>query len=161
MPSMPFVTREDPSSNEKTRKWLSFRDRLMMPYRRNRIRQEAINRFGATAGLPLFGDKMTEPARSRLANAPKAIDVATDTRKLAHVILTHNTVELTKKQLVVRDAIEMIGPASNEEIADHLGWKINRVTGRTFELRTFGVVVPAGKRQCRITRNIVKTWRIK
>jgi DNA-binding MarR family transcriptional regulator len=86
---------------------------------------------------------------------------ATDTRKLSHLILTHNKLQLTNKQLAVLEAIVEIGPATNEEVAHHLGWEINRVVGRTFELREFGVVINAGKRRCRITGEIAHTWKVK
>ena len=136
----------------------------MPRYRRNRFRQETIQRFGQTANLPLFNGHskpISEPTKSRFERAPKAIALATDTRNLSDTILRHDEISLSEKQLAVLEAIQLIGPASNEEVAHYLGWPINRVVGRTFELREFGVVLPAGKRQCRITGNIVHTWRVK
>jgi hypothetical protein len=47
------------------------------------------------------------------------------------------------------------------EIAMKLDWPINQIVGRTFELRTFGLVVPDIRRQCRITGMVVRTWRAK
>lgn len=44
------------------------------------------------------------------------------------------------KQRQVFEAIEELGVASNEEIADHLNWPINCVTGRVTELRKYGFV---------------------
>lgn len=136
----------------------------MSHYRRNKFRSDVIERFGQTADLPLFdrdSRPIPEPVKTRFEGAPKAIEVATDTRNLSHATLTNDTVKFTSKQLAVLETIRLIGPVSNEEIAHHLGWPINRVVGRTFELRELGDVVKAGKRKCRITGNIVHTWRIK
>ena len=52
------------------------------------------------------------------------------------------------KQEIVYEAIKELGQASNEQIADHLGWAINRVTGRVTELKKFDLVTVAG-----ITKN--------
>lgn len=48
--------------------------------------------------------------------------------------------KLGDKQQQVLEAIETLGVASNEQIAEYLGWPINRVTGRVSELRTYGRV---------------------
>lgn len=56
--------------------------------------------------------------------------------------------KLGTKQTIVYEALKTLGRASNEEIADYLGWPINRVTGRMTELRNFDMVAVAG-----ITRN--------
>jgi predicted transcriptional regulator len=48
--------------------------------------------------------------------------------------------KLGDKQLKVFEAIDRLGVASNEAIADHLGWPINRVTGRVSELKKFGFI---------------------
>jgi hypothetical protein len=137
-----------------------------MPYyRKNSYRADVVRRFGQTAGLPLFENStskpLSEPTKSRFENAPKALQLATDTRRLAHTILRHNKPALSTKQLAVLDALKQIGPATNEEIAHYLGWPINRVVGRTFELRQFGVVVPDKKRPCQITGNVVWAWKVK
>ncbi len=42
---------------------------------------------------------------------------------------------------------------TNMELADALGWSINRVTPRTNELRKIGVIKTVGKRACRVTGN--------
>lgn len=114
--------------------------------------------------LPLFDSaskSVPEPTRSRFEGAPKAMPLATDTRKLSHVILTHDKMQLTKKQIDVLNAIGAIGPASNEELAHHLEWGVNRVVGRVLELRQYGIVEHAGKRKCRRTGMIVTTWDVK
>ena len=52
--------------------------------------------------------------------------------------------KLGEKQIIVFEALKVLGEASNEEIADHLGWPINRVTGRMTELRNFDMVAVVG-----------------
>lgn len=48
--------------------------------------------------------------------------------------------KLGYKQETVYNAIKELGTPTNEVIADHLGWPINRVTGRVTELKRFGLV---------------------
>lgn len=48
--------------------------------------------------------------------------------------------KLGDKQFIVFETIRELGVATNEMIAEHLGWPINRVTGRVSELRNYGVV---------------------
>lgn len=43
--------------------------------------------------------------------------------------------KLTERQSDVLEAIEEIAPATNNMIAEHLGWTINRITPRVKELR--------------------------
>ena len=50
------------------------------------------------------------------------------------------------------------GGLSNMEIAHYLGWSVNRVTPRVFELRQKGLVVPGPRRPCTITGQTVQTW---
>ena len=40
---------------------------------------------------------------------------------------------------------------TNMELAQELGWSINRVTPRTLELRHMGVLKRVGVRQCNVT----------
>jgi DNA-binding MarR family transcriptional regulator len=71
--------------------------------------------------------------------------------------------DLNARQAEVLSAIEEIGPCTDMEIAAHLGWEINRVTGRRGELVEKGLVVKAGDRphQCgsRVTKRSVWTLR--
>lgn len=48
--------------------------------------------------------------------------------------------KLGEKQQIVYEAIKELGAATNDQIADHLGWTINRVTGRVTELKKYGLV---------------------
>ncbi|HEU5187073.1 MAG TPA: hypothetical protein VFT87_01075 [Candidatus Saccharimonadales bacterium] len=48
-----------------------------------------------------------------------------------------------RKERTVLGVILQNGPVSNQEIADTLGWPVNRVTGRTFGLRHKGLVEEA------------------
>ena len=42
---------------------------------------------------------------------------------------------LGRKQQEVFRAIEEVGPATNKQLAEHLGWPINSITPRCLELR--------------------------
>lgn len=59
----------------------------------------------------------------------------------------NNIKRLGAKQEEVFEAVRELGRATNEEIADHLGWAINRVTGRTNELRRFGYLTVDGTKK--------------
>ncbi len=48
---------------------------------------------------------------------------------------------------------------TNTELATRLGWAINRVTPRVFELRALGRVEQAEKRPCSITGRMAIAWR--
>lgn len=67
--------------------------------------------------------------------------------------------EINKLQRQVFDALQMKGQASNMEIADHLGWSVNRVTPRMLELRLKGLVKLATHRKCHVTGNTCIAWR--
>lgn len=139
----------------------------MTTYRRNIVRQEMINRYGQTAGCPLFEGvaiSTPEPAKTRIEHAPKVVALATDTKKLAHLLFMFNKIRLAEKQQRVLDTLIGHTDLTNEEIADLLGWPINHVVGRTFELRHLGIdrqpfVLPAYKRRCSITGNVVQAWK--
>ena len=45
-----------------------------------------------------------------------------------------------KEKMVLGALIALKGNATNQEIADYLGWPINRITGRTFTLREAGII---------------------
>lgn len=42
---------------------------------------------------------------------------------------------LNRKQKLVFEAVEEIGPATNRQIAEYLAWPINSITPRVLELR--------------------------
>jgi hypothetical protein len=125
-------------------------------YRKNPHRRDQIARFGQEAGLPLF-----EVGAIDESPLPKAIADGRDTRKAAHMDVTSDQRKLSATRQKVLDAFRAIGPATNEEAAHHLGWPINRISGRSFELRERGFLVEDRKRTCRITGNNVHTWRVK
>lgn len=52
--------------------------------------------------------------------------------------------DLGDKQQRVYEAVKELGRATNEEVADYLGWTINRVTGRVTELSSFGLLAVDG-----------------
>lgn len=60
-----------------------------------------------------------------------------DTSKMAYAKIYES---LGRRQHEVYEALKELTVASNEELADHLGWPINRVTGRITELKKFGLV---------------------
>lgn len=53
--------------------------------------------------------------------------------------------KLGYKQAIVFEAIKRLGAATNEAIAEYLGWPINQVTGRVTELKRFGMVAAEGR----------------
>jgi DNA-binding MarR family transcriptional regulator len=49
---------------------------------------------------------------------------------------------------------------TNSEIARSLGWGINSVTGRVYELREMNLVGPSTKRTCGVTGRRCQAWKI-
>lgn len=56
-------------------------------------------------------------------------------------LLAYREVKLGERQKQVLEALEEIQPATNKQIAKHLGMEINSVTPRCLELRVKGRVV--------------------
>lgn len=139
----------------------------MSEYRRNSLLEEKVN-TNPTFGLPLFEEKKSAGDSSTycLESAPSSVALATDTRKLSHTILIFDKKKLAEMQQVVYNVIKEYGPVTNEEINHILGWKaINRVVGRTYELRHFGknkkaLVIPDIKRLCTITGEMAMPWKV-
>ena len=52
--------------------------------------------------------------------------------------------KLGPKQTAVYEALKTLGRASREEIADFLGWPINKITGRVKELKDFEMISTTG-----------------
>lgn len=50
---------------------------------------------------------------------------------------------------------------TNMELADEIGWSINRVTPRVLELRRMGILTESKRRLCRVTDNRAIAWRIR
>lgn len=111
-------------------------------------------------------DRSEDLAAARLSEAPGSVALATDTRKLSHVRLTMDEARLSEKQRIVFEVIRQHGPVTNEETNKILGWNaINRVVGRTFELRHYGknklaLVIPGIKRKCTVTGLTVTPWKV-
>ncbi len=139
---------------------------IVKHFRRNEMLGDLLHRH-PTAGLPLFAaenQELTSRERRIVKDAPRAIQVATETRNLAHRTLIYNTESLSEKQRGVLGAIvgywnDCGGDITNTEIAETLLWPINRVVGRTFELRQLGLVLPSERRACRVTGYIVWAWK--
>lgn len=53
--------------------------------------------------------------------------------------------KLGYKQKIVYETIKMLGSPTNEQLSDHLGWPINQITPRVFELRAYGLVGTEGR----------------
>lgn len=67
---------------------------------------------------------------------------------------------ITKTQNSVYAVLVTLHEATNAEIAGFLGWSINRVTPRVLELRQKGLVVPFGRRACKVTHNMSNSWKV-
>lgn len=82
------------------------------------------------------------------------MSVAT-TSKEAFKAITPKLGPMQKEVLAV---IERVGPLNNTEIADFLGWEINRVTGRSKELSDLNMIEVAYTAPGRYGHN-VKYWK--
>lgn len=67
---------------------------------------------------------------------------------------------LGEKQREVLKVFDGINDYTNMEIARILGFSINRVTPRVFELRKLGLVKNSQRRQCKVTQNMAIAWTI-
>ena len=68
---------------------------------------------------------------------------------------------LTDRHQQVLKALATVENATNSELSRMLGWEINRITPRIFELREKKLVVEASKRKCKITGRKALAWRVK
>jgi hypothetical protein len=68
--------------------------------------------------------------------------------------------KIGKKQKIVYDAIDELGTASNEQLADYLNWPINTVTPRVCELRMLGMVGLEGFKKSKSGMK-VKAWGVR
>lgn len=65
---------------------------------------------------------------------------------------------LGHRQRVIFEEICKAGNLTNSEIAARLGWTINTVTPRVFELRQRGYVSQFEERECRVTGRTCIAW---
>jgi len=65
---------------------------------------------------------------------------------------------LGERQKAVFELLEKADNLTNSEIASRLGWPINTVVPRVYELRKANLVCEATKRVCRITGRRVIAW---
>jgi Mn-dependent DtxR family transcriptional regulator len=72
-----------------------------------------------------------------------------------------NIKSLGRKQKQVYHTLLRMKFATNMELAQYLGWSINRVTPRVKELREQGLVEVSDKRPCKITGRTAIEWRVK
>lgn len=66
-----------------------------------------------------------------------------------------------ERRAQVLSALRELGEATNSELAVHLNWTINRITGRTHELVEMKKVIDVGKRPCKITGKLCYVWTAK
>ena len=66
---------------------------------------------------------------------------------------------LSTKRKEVYNVINYLKPATNRNIAKHLGWDINRVTGRVTELVNLGMVTADGTYKDKETNRTVTLWK--
>jgi DNA-directed RNA polymerase specialized sigma24 family protein len=83
--------------------------------------------------------------------------LSTDTRDESYRETIKN---LGPKQKQVFEILQR-GDRSNLEIANALGWPVNQVTGRVFELRELNLVFPGDKLRVGITNRIVQRWTVR
>ena len=65
---------------------------------------------------------------------------------------------VASKRQTVYNVINYLKPATNRNIAKHLGWDINRVTGRVTELVNLGKVKASGTHKDNETNRTVTVW---
>jgi predicted HTH transcriptional regulator len=65
---------------------------------------------------------------------------------------------VASKRQTVHNVIKYLKPATNRNIAKHLGWDINRVTGRVTELVNLGKVKSNGTHKDNETNRTVTVW---
>jgi len=65
---------------------------------------------------------------------------------------------LGKRQKTIYTLLKSKGPLTNRQIAKHLGWDINRVTGRVSELVNLGKVTSNGTIFDKDTNRTVTLW---
>jgi len=66
---------------------------------------------------------------------------------------------VAKSRNSVYNVIKSLTPATNRNIAKHLGWEINRVTGRVTELVRLGMVAAEGTHKDKQTNRTVTLWK--
>ncbi len=66
---------------------------------------------------------------------------------------------LSEKQKTVYQVLGVHGPKTNRQIAKHLGWDINRVTGRVTELVNLGMVTSTNTVLDQETNRTVTLWK--
>lgn len=71
----------------------------------------------------------------------------------------HSINHLGQKQQAVYDTIGILGGATNEQISRHLGWQINRVTGRVNELYKLKLLEVTGVRP-NVSGKSAKVWSV-
>ena len=76
-------------------------------------------------------------------------------------IEAYHEVRLAQNQAIVFSCFERYGGMTNNEVARKLGWGINCVTPRVFELRNMGLLVEAGWKRDWVSRRRCVVWKKK
>lgn len=72
-----------------------------------------------------------------------------------------NIQNLPQKRKDVYGAIKALKECCDVDIAQYLGWPINRVTGRRYELENLGLIESVGKKLSNHSNVAVYHWKIK
>jgi predicted transcriptional regulator len=136
----------------------------MTNYKKNNLRADMLSRFGQESGLPLF--EATKPVlnkiqQARLDSMPKSVVTANDTKRLARTMQLAEEMHLADDQQKVFELLLNEGPMTNKEMGERLGMDASTISARNNELRALGLIVDAGRRQCRRTGFIVHQWGIR
>ena len=81
---------------------------------------------------------------------------ATDTRNKSYKTLTKED-KLTRQRTVL-ELLKKHGDLTDRQIASYLGWSINRITGRRYELLEKGLIEDKGKVKDSNTNRTVHVW---
>jgi transcription initiation factor IIE alpha subunit len=72
----------------------------------------------------------------------------------------YDSVDLTDRQIEVAQAGEQLGTFTDVDLANHLGWTINRITPRRGELVDAGIFIKCGERLGPTNRRC-SVWKLK
>lgn len=73
-------------------------------------------------------------------------------------LMAFSFIKVQPREKAVIATIRKIQPCNDEEISRHLGWPINRVTGRRNSLAKKGLITCIGKKKNRYNRKVM-IWR--
>lgn len=92
--------------------------------------------------------------------APVALAVAETDSRTTRDARYHALTDLGAKQRAVYAVVAKYGPLSDRQIGELMGWSVNRVTGRRYELVALGLVEQAGTALDPATDRRVALWQV-